>query len=207
MQVAILLYDGVTALDAIGPYEVLQSPILDIDVRFVAREKGMKRTDFGRLGLMADYTLDETLRPDILLVPGTAYPQAVMGDPQVLGMDRAGAQDHQVDNVSVHRCIGPCSCRRTARAEGDHALARTRHLETIWCDPDERASRPPGQSLHCCRRVLRDRYGAHPGCRRVQGRCGANCPTPHRVRSAAAVRCRQPRQGAVAGRECSARAV
>jgi putative intracellular protease/amidase len=84
MQAAILLDDGVTALDAIGPYEVLQSPGLDIDVRFVAREKGLKRTDFGRLGLMADYTREETPRPDILLVAGTAYPQAVMGDQQVL---------------------------------------------------------------------------------------------------------------------------
>jgi putative intracellular protease/amidase len=69
MQLAILLYDGVTALDAIGPYEVLQAPGLSIDVRFVAREKGMKRTDFGQLGLMADYTLDEVPRPDILLAP------------------------------------------------------------------------------------------------------------------------------------------
>jgi transcriptional regulator GlxA family with amidase domain len=84
MQLAILLYDRVTALDAIGPYEVLQAPGLGIDIRFVAREKGMKRTDFGRLGLMADYTLDEVPRPDILLVPGTAYPQAVLGDPVVL---------------------------------------------------------------------------------------------------------------------------
>lgn len=84
MQLAILLYDRMTALDAIGPYEVLQAPGIGIDVRFVAREKGMKRTDFGRLGLQADYTLDETPSPDILLVPGTAYPEAVMGDPVVL---------------------------------------------------------------------------------------------------------------------------
>jgi len=84
MQLAILLYDGVTALDAIGPYKVFQAPGLGIDVRFVAREKSMKRTDFGRLGLQADYTLDEVPRPDILLVPGTPFPQAVMGDPLVL---------------------------------------------------------------------------------------------------------------------------
>jgi transcriptional regulator GlxA family with amidase domain len=103
MQVAILLYDGVTALDAIGPYEVLQSPILDIDVRFVAREKGMKRTDFGRLGLMADYTLDETPRPDILLVPGTAYPQTVMGDQQVLEWI---AQVHKTTKWTTSVCTG-----------------------------------------------------------------------------------------------------
>ncbi|HEY6288843.1 MAG TPA: DJ-1/PfpI family protein [Nitrospiraceae bacterium] len=115
MQVAILLYDGVTALDAIGPYEVLQSPILDIDVRFVAREKGMKRTDFGRLGLMADYTLDETLRPDILLVPGTAYPQTVMGDLQVLEWI---AQVHKTTKWTTSVCTGALGLAVPAYCEG-----------------------------------------------------------------------------------------
>jgi transcriptional regulator GlxA family with amidase domain len=103
MQLAILLYDRVTALDAIGPYEVLQAPGLGIDIRFVAREKGMKRTDFGRLGLMADYTLDEVPRPDILLIPGTAYPQAVMGDPVVLEWI---AQVHQTTRWTTSVCTG-----------------------------------------------------------------------------------------------------
>lgn len=103
MQLAILLYDRMTALDAIGPYEVLQAPGLGIEVRFVAREKGMKRTDFGRLGLQADYTLDETPRPDILLVPGTAYPDAVMGDPVVLDWI---AKVHQTTKWTTSVCTG-----------------------------------------------------------------------------------------------------
>lgn len=103
MQVAILLFDGVTALDAIGPYEVLQAPMLGTEVRFVAREKGMKRTDFGRLGLMADYSLDETPRPDILLVPGTPNPQAVMGDPRVLEWI---AQVHKTTKWTTSVCTG-----------------------------------------------------------------------------------------------------
>jgi transcriptional regulator GlxA family with amidase domain len=103
MQLAILLYDGVTALDAIGPYEVFQAPGLGIDVRFVAREKGMKRTDFGRLGLQADYTLEEVPRPDILLVPGTAYPQAVMGDPVVLEWI---ARVHRTTKWTTSVCTG-----------------------------------------------------------------------------------------------------
>jgi transcriptional regulator GlxA family with amidase domain len=103
MQLAILLYDGVTGLDAIGPYEVLQAPGLGIDVRFVARDKGVKRTDFGRLGLQADYTLEETPRPDILLVPGTAYPQAVMGDPVVLEWI---AQVHKTTKWTTSVCTG-----------------------------------------------------------------------------------------------------
>ena len=119
MQLAILLYDGVTALDAIGPYEVLQAPGLGIDVRFVAREKGMKRTDFGRLGLQADYTLEEVSRPDILLVPGTAYPQAVMGDPLVLEWI---AQVHQTTKWTT-RCLRAWCCRRAEGTEGEHPLA------------------------------------------------------------------------------------
>lgn len=103
MQLAIVLYDGVTALDAIGPYEVFQAPGLGIDVRFVAREKGMKRTDFGRLGLQADYTLDEVPTPDILLVPGTPFPQAVMDDPLVLEWI---AQVHQSTKWTTSVCTG-----------------------------------------------------------------------------------------------------
>ena len=103
LQVAILLYDGMTALDAIGPYEVLQSPTLGTDVRFVAREKGVKRTDFGRLRLTADYTLDETTNPDILVVPGTAFPQAVMGDQLVLEWI---AQVHRTTKWTTSVCTG-----------------------------------------------------------------------------------------------------
>ena len=55
MEVAILLYDGMTALDAIGPYEVFNvTP--GMSIKFVATNKGAKRTDQGRLALMADYT-------------------------------------------------------------------------------------------------------------------------------------------------------
>lgn len=103
LQVAILLYDGMTALDAIGPYEVLQAPTLRTDVRFVAREKGVKRTDFGKLRLTADYGLDETPEPDILLVPGTAYPQAILGDQHVLEWI---AQVHKTTKWTTSVCTG-----------------------------------------------------------------------------------------------------
>ncbi|MBS0156509.1 MAG: DJ-1/PfpI family protein [Nitrospira sp.] len=103
LQVAILLYDGMTALDAIGPYEVLQAPTLNTDVRFVAHEKGVKQTDFGKLRLTADYSLDEILHPDILVVPGTAYPKAIMGDPQVIEWI---AQVHKTTKWTTSVCTG-----------------------------------------------------------------------------------------------------
>ncbi len=103
LQIAILLYDGMTALDAIGPYEVLQAPGLKTDVRFVATERGVKRTDFGKLRLTADYSLDETPSPDILLIPGTPYPQAVMGDPKVIEWI---TQAHQTTKWTTSVCTG-----------------------------------------------------------------------------------------------------
>ena len=53
MTIAILLYDGFTALDAVGPYEILVS-IPDTEVVFAAERQGEVRSDTGRLALVAD---------------------------------------------------------------------------------------------------------------------------------------------------------
>jgi len=69
MNIAILLYDRFTALDAVGPYEVL-SRVPGAAVTLVAAETGPVRTDNGRLALLAEHSLDELPQPDIVLVPG-----------------------------------------------------------------------------------------------------------------------------------------
>ncbi|MCJ7437927.1 MAG: DJ-1/PfpI family protein [Acidimicrobiia bacterium] len=69
MQVAIPLYPRLTALDAIGPYEVLQR-VPELDIVFVGEERGTVRTENGFLGLTVDAAYDEVPRPDIVLVPG-----------------------------------------------------------------------------------------------------------------------------------------
>jgi transcriptional regulator GlxA family with amidase domain len=69
MQIAIPIYDGVTALDAIGPYEPL-SRLPGADVRFVGVEAGPKRCDTKVLSLVADYSVDEVPSPDVIVVPG-----------------------------------------------------------------------------------------------------------------------------------------
>jgi transcriptional regulator GlxA family with amidase domain len=83
MQIAILIFDGLTALDAIGPYEVLRS-VPGWEVRFVGPAKGEIRTDSGALGLSADYSLEEVTEPDIVLVPGGAGNRPLMEDDRVL---------------------------------------------------------------------------------------------------------------------------
>ena len=71
MKIAILIFDKLTALDAIGPYEVL-SRLPGAELAFVAKEAGPKRTDTGFSALIADTTLAEVPDPDILLVAGRA---------------------------------------------------------------------------------------------------------------------------------------
>lgn len=70
MQIAIVLYPGVTTLDAIGPYEVFHN-IPGCDLRFVAHEPGPIVTDSGILVLGATHSFAETPAPDVVLVPGS----------------------------------------------------------------------------------------------------------------------------------------
>jgi transcriptional regulator GlxA family with amidase domain len=69
MQIAIVLYPGFTALDFIGPYEVLRN-LPDAEVRFVWHEPGPITADSGSLIVGATHSFDETPSPDVLLVPG-----------------------------------------------------------------------------------------------------------------------------------------
>jgi transcriptional regulator GlxA family with amidase domain len=78
MQIAIPLFDRLTALDAIGPYEVLQR-LPGATVTFVGATRGEVRTDNGFLGLMADATFEEIPTPDVIVVPGGVGTRALMG--------------------------------------------------------------------------------------------------------------------------------
>jgi putative intracellular protease/amidase len=69
MQIAIVLYPGFTALDFIGPYEVLHY-LPDAEVRFLWHEPGPVTADSGVLTVGATHSFDETPSPDIILVPG-----------------------------------------------------------------------------------------------------------------------------------------
>ena len=76
MDIAIPLFDRLTALDAIGPYEVL-SRLPGARVRFVAVTPGTYRTDKA-LGLVADESLDAVPAPDIVMVPGGMGTRALL---------------------------------------------------------------------------------------------------------------------------------
>src|SRR5947207_14681100 len=90
MKIAILIYDGFTALDAIGPYEVL-SCLPGAKVHFVSTEPGAKRAHTNFLSVLADYALNDISDPEIILGPGGTKGAVVAGeDPGILSWRRKG---------------------------------------------------------------------------------------------------------------------
>ena len=71
MIIAILLYPGLTALDAIGPYEVLNSAD-GFDIRFVWKKAGPVVTDHGSFTLGATHSFADVGSPEVLIVPGSS---------------------------------------------------------------------------------------------------------------------------------------
>ncbi|CAM5553078.1 DJ-1/PfpI family protein [Streptomyces aurantiogriseus] len=69
MQIAIVLFDRFTALDAVGPSETL-GRLPDAETVFVAEESRPVRTDTGSLAFTADRSFAEVPSPDIVVVPG-----------------------------------------------------------------------------------------------------------------------------------------
>jgi putative intracellular protease/amidase len=102
MQVAIALFPRNTALDAIGPYEVLQR-IPSIDVVFVGHRRGEVRSDNGMLGLTCDATFDEVTEPDVLVFPGGIGTRTLVDDEAVLDWIR-DVHRHTMFTTSV--CTG-----------------------------------------------------------------------------------------------------
>src|SRR3954468_16176096 len=79
MDIIIPIYEDFTALDAIGPYEVLSR--IGGRVRFVAPEAGPVRTDNGMLHLVAEAAMRDVGAADILVVPGGVSTRLLVEDP------------------------------------------------------------------------------------------------------------------------------
>ena len=88
MEIAILTFQKLTLLDAIGPYEVLRS-VPGWRVRFVAAEPGPQHADSGAVALVADHSLEDVTKPDVVLVPGGEGNRPLLEDANVLDWLRA----------------------------------------------------------------------------------------------------------------------
>src|SRR5580698_6650904 len=83
LQIAIPLFPKFTALDAVGPYEVLQR-IPDFDIVFLGHNRGEVRSENGMIGLIADATFEEVPAPGVVVFPGGIGTRALEHDERVL---------------------------------------------------------------------------------------------------------------------------
>jgi putative intracellular protease/amidase len=102
MEIAILLFDRFTALDAVGPYEVL-SRMPKAKVKFVAKETGPIRDNYASLELIAGYSLADIESPEIIVVPGGPGQTALMDDQMVLDWIR---RTHLTSRWTTSVCTG-----------------------------------------------------------------------------------------------------
>ncbi len=127
IRIAILIFDGLTALDAIGPYEVL-SHLPDADLRFAAKEPGLKRTDTGRLGLNADFGIADVPDPDVVLVPGGEGNRSLMQDPEVLDWLRVA---HESTAWTTSVCTGALVLGAAGLLEGKRATTHWAYRDRL----------------------------------------------------------------------------
>ena len=134
LRIAILIFDGLTALDAIGPYEVL-SRLPEAELSFVAKEPGLKRTDTGALGISADRAIAEVPEPEVVLVPGGEGNRPLMSDTEVLDWLRAA---HERTTWTTSVCTGALVLAAAGILDGKRATthwAYRERLRELGADP------------------------------------------------------------------------
>ena len=116
MKTAILVYEEMTVLDAIGPYDVMRSCPAG-RCAFVGKEKGEVRDERGTLGLIADHSLDEVTEPDIVLVPGGAGQPAAdggRGGPLLAARGRSSRPNGRPRSAPARSSSAPPACSRAS---------------------------------------------------------------------------------------------
>ncbi|GIJ46004.1 glutamine amidotransferase [Virgisporangium aliadipatigenens] len=127
-RIALLLFDGITAMDAIGPYEVL-SRIPGASVLTVGKRRGAVRTETGAITLGVARALREVDRADVLLVPGGGVAD-VQADPETI---------HWIQRLHRHTTWTVAVCTG-ALILGTAGLLRGLPATTYWALTDRLAS-------------------------------------------------------------------
>jgi transcriptional regulator GlxA family with amidase domain len=127
MRIAILIFDGLTALDAVGPYEVL-SRLPGAELRLVAKEPGLKRTDTGALGVQADLAIADLPGPDVVLVPGGEGNRPLMRDSEVLDWLRVA---HESSTWTTSVCTGALVLGAAGILDGKRATTHWAFLDLL----------------------------------------------------------------------------
>lgn len=127
MQIAFLLFDGITPLDAVGPFEVL-GKLPGADVRMVGKHKGEVRTKGQSLALIVDYALAEIPAPDILVVPGGPGADPSAEDAEITDWV---AKVHETTTWTTSVCTGALILGGAGVLKGLKATTHWRAMEDL----------------------------------------------------------------------------
>jgi putative intracellular protease/amidase len=127
VDIAIPIYDSFTALDAVGPYEVL-SRMPETRVTFIAATPGPVRTDNGMLTLVAERSLEDFPRPDIVLVPGGPGDVVAHAGESVLEWVRAA---DRTSTWTTSVCTGSLILAAAGLLEGKRATSHWLSLDRL----------------------------------------------------------------------------
>jgi putative intracellular protease/amidase len=147
-SIAIPLFPRFTALDGIGPYEVLQR-IPDFDVTFIGHDRGVVRSDNAMLGIEIDATFEEMPTPDVVVFPGGQGTRALMSDERVHDWLRTA---HETTTFTTSVCTGSLVLAAAGLLEG---LTATTHWGALDVLSDYGAT-PTGDRVveHLDRRII-----------------------------------------------------
>jgi putative intracellular protease/amidase len=130
MDIALAVFPKLTALDILGPYQVL-TRLPDADVRFVSATRGEVRDDEGMVAFPVEHTYDDVTSPDVVVVPGGTITRrmATVGDPIVAWLE----QVHPTTQYTTSVCTGSLLLGAAGIL---HGLDATSHWAALDLLPD-----------------------------------------------------------------------
>ena len=139
MKIAIPIFDRVTALDAVGPYEVL-SRLPGAELKFVGFEPGPVKTDNGMLSLNVETAIEDFADPDILVFPGGFGTRALMHDERMLDWVR---HVHEGTQWTTSVCTGSLVLGAAGLLDGLEATTHWCAMNTL----ERTGARPTGRRV------------------------------------------------------------
>jgi transcriptional regulator GlxA family with amidase domain len=127
MRIVFLLFDRITALDVVGPYEVL-ARLPGARLVFAAPQRGEIRTDNRALGLVADVAIADVRECDLLVVPGGFGTRLLERDVTVLEWLRA---IDRTSRITASVCTGSILLAAAGLLEGRRANTHWAHRHRL----------------------------------------------------------------------------
>lgn len=124
MQVAFVLYPRFTALDLIGPHEVLNS-LPDVEPVFVAESPGPVENESGTLSVVATHAFEQVPSPEIVVVPGGLAHRDLDGEAMLAWLRSV----HETSRWTTSVCTGSIILAKAGLLEGVPAT-------THWLERD-----------------------------------------------------------------------